>query len=117
MLDQNLYLYKGIVKSVYDGDTMRVDIDLGFNMWIRNQKLRLAGVDTPEIRGEERPYGLVAKKFVTDRLSIGSPIYVLTEKDETGKYGRYLATIFYGEQLTNLNEELLATGNAEPYGS
>jgi len=116
-MEKDLYFYKAIVRSIYDGDTMRVDIDLGFNNWKMNEKLRLSGIDTPEIRGEERPYGLIAKDFVMERIPVGSEIYLLTEKDKSGKYGRYLATIFYGENLNNLNEELLQAGMAEAYNS
>ena len=104
----SVYLYRAVVVNVYDGDTMRADIDLGFNMWVKNMQLRLAGIDTPELRGDERPEGLVARDFVRERLPVGNEIYVMTEKDKSGKYGRYIATIFYGSELTNLNEELIA---------
>lgn len=109
-----LYFYNAIVTSVYDGDTIRANIDLGFNTWIFHQKLRFYGIDTPEIRGEERPFGLIAKDFVLERIPVGTDIQVMTQKDATGKYGRYLATIFY-DGGKNLNEELLTSGNAERY--
>ena len=48
------YLYKATVTEVYDGDTITVDIDLGLNVWLKDQTLRLLGIDTPELRGEER---------------------------------------------------------------
>jgi len=53
-MEQNLYHYKAHITKVYDGDTVTADIHLGFNMVMRKQKLRLLGIDTPEIRGEER---------------------------------------------------------------
>lgn len=109
----SVYLYRAVMVNVYDGDTMRADIDLGFNMWVRNMKLRLAGIDTPELRGDERPQGLIARDYVRERLPVGSEFYVMTEKDKTGKYGRYIATILYGEDLINLNEELVAQNLAE----
>ena len=109
-----LYFYNAIVTNIYDGDTIRANIDLGFNTWIFDQKLRLYGIDTPEIRGEERPYGLIAKDFVNERIPVGSDIQVMTQRDATGKYGRYLATIFY-DGGRNLNEELIESGNAERY--
>jgi micrococcal nuclease len=114
-MEDKLYFYNATVTNVYDGDTIRADIDLGFNMKISNMKIRLSGIDTPEIRGEERPYGLIAKDFVNERIPAGTEIQILTEKDATGKYGRYLATIFYAGGK-NLNEELLLSGNAEIYG-
>jgi micrococcal nuclease len=113
-----LYFYNAVVTSIYDGDTIRANIDLGFNTWIFNQKLRLVGIDTPEIRGKERPQGLLAKDFVIERIPVGSEIYVMTQKDKTEKYGRYLATIFYGgSDMKNLNVELLESGHAESFMS
>ena len=109
-----IYYYNGIVASIYDGDTIRVDVDLGFNNWVKNMKLRLYGIDTPEIRGNEREMGLLAKQFVEDRIPIGTQIQILTVKDQTGKYGRYLAKIFYGDGI-NLNQELIDSGNAKTY--
>ena len=47
---ENLYQYKVSVSRVVDGDTVDVDVDLGFGVWLRNERVRLAGVDTPEIR-------------------------------------------------------------------
>lgn len=108
------YQYHAIVASIYDGDTIRADIDLGFGTWVKSAKLRLAGIDTPEIRGSERPAGLAARQFVSDRIPVGSEIIISTDKDRTGKYGRYIATIFYdGGQ--NLNEQLVKSGHATPY--
>jgi micrococcal nuclease len=114
-METKLYFYNATVTNIYDGDTIRADIDLGFNTVIHNMKLRLSGIDTPELRGEERPLGLIAKEFVVERIPVGTQIQVMTEKDATGKYGRYLATIFY-DGGKNLNEELLISGNAEIYG-
>ena len=92
-MEENLYLYKAHITKVYDGDTVTADIDLGFNMIMRDQKLRLIGIDAPEIRGEERPQGLVSR----DRLSeiiLNKDVYIVTHKDSKGKYGRWLATIY-----------------------
>ena len=110
-----LYFYNATVRSIYDGDTIRVDIDLGFNIWMYNQSIRLWGIDTPEVSGVERPEGLIARQFVLDRIPPGTEIKILTVKDSKEKFGRYLATIYYGPEMTNLNEELIATGNATPY--
>jgi len=109
------YRYTAIVRRVYDGDTITVDIDLGFNVWWRDVSLRLYGIDTPEIRGEEREEGLRSKQFVVDRLPIGEEIIIETVKDKKEKYGRYLAVVYYGSLETNLNDELLAEGMAAKY--
>jgi len=111
-----MYTYKALVRSIYDGDTIRADIDLGFGVILANQPLRLLGINAPEIRGEEREQGLLSKNFVSERIPVGSYITITTIKDRKEKYGRYLATIFYGEdKMTNLNEELVNFGYATIY--
>ena len=110
-----MYTYKAYVRSIYDGDTIRVDIDLGFGIILSDQSLRLLGLDTPEIRGEERTQGLISRNFVVERIPVGSYITITTVKDRKEKFGRYLATVFYGDDMKNLNEELLQNGMAKPY--
>ena len=110
-----MYTYNATVRSIYDGDTIRVDIDLGFGVIFKNQSLRLLGIDTPEVRGEERSQGLISKKFVEERIPVGTVIKIVTERDRKEKFGRYLATVFYGESSKNLNEELLQNGMARLY--
>ena len=107
------YVYKAIVTNIYDGDTITVNIDLGFGTWIFDVKLRLYGIDTPEIRGEERPEGLESRDWLRIAIPVGSEITLETHKDKTGKYGRYLATIYSNGK--NLNEEMVKLGLAERY--
>ena len=67
-----MYEYKCKIRKVVDGDTVDVDIDLGFGVWLRKQRVRLVGIDTPESRTkdlEEKKYGLAAKEFLT-KLSL-----------------------------------------------
>ena len=101
-MEQNLYHYKAHVTKVYDGDTVTADIDLGFNMIMRDQKLRLLGIDTLEIRGEERPEGLVSRDRLSE-LILNSDVHIVTHKDSKGKYGRWLVTIY--AQLRDLDKE------------
>ena len=54
-MKMNLYYYRARVKSVYDGDTCTVDIDLGLRVWLKGEKLRLYGINASELRGSERP--------------------------------------------------------------
>jgi len=110
-----MYTYKALVRSIYDGDTIRVDIDLGFGVIFSDQSIRLLGVDTPELRGEQRLQGLASRNFVIERIPVGSHITIKTTKDRKEKFGRYLGTIYYGEEQKNLNEELIQSGMAEPY--
>jgi len=107
-----LFEYKAKVVKVVDGDTVDVEIDLGFNHKFKT-RLRLFGINTPELRGEERPKGLEAKNYVKERI-YNKNIVIRTYKDKTGKYGRYLADIFYGDDERNLNQELLEIGLAMP---
>jgi len=88
-----MHEYKCTILRVVDGDTVDVDIDLGFGVWLRKERVRLHGIDTPESRTrdlEEKKYGLAAKQFVKDILLVGSQQRLITEKDKTGKFGRIL---------------------------
>ena len=76
-----------------DGDTVDVDIDLGFGVWMRKERIRVLGIDTPESRTRdkvEKTYGIMAKEFVKSYLPVGSVQTLQTEKDGTGKFGRIL---------------------------
>jgi len=113
-----LYNYRANVVSIYDGDTVTLDVDLGLGVWSKGQKCRLLGIDTPELRGEERPEGLKSKQRLCE-LILGKQIAIETYKDKTGKYGRWLVTIWdLDEQLgwVNINELLLSEGYAKIYG-
>jgi len=88
-----MHTYKCTILRVVDGDTVDVDIDLGFGVWMRKERIRVLGIDTPESRTRdktEKIYGNLAKEFVKDFLPIGSKQTLVTEKDKTGKFGRIL---------------------------
>ena len=106
-----MYEYKANVCSVYDADTIRVDIDLGCGVWLRNEPLRLFGINAPELRGPERPEGLASRDFMRGLLPAGREIVIRTVKDKKGKFGRYLATVLRDGE--NLNDLLVAEGYAE----
>lgn len=108
------YLYDGIFVSAYDADSITVDVDLGFGVWIKNQKFRLWGIDAPEIRGAERPAGLLAKEYLLSHLTPGQRIRFRTIKDKKGKYGRWLAQILLVNGKT-LNDLMIQEGFADPY--
>jgi endonuclease YncB( thermonuclease family) len=83
-----MYDYKCTIVRVTDGDSIVVDIDLGFSHFIHGESIRLYGVDCPECRSrdkEEKAAGLLAKEFVEDALHVGG-IYRLQTK-EKGKFG------------------------------
>lgn len=105
-----MYTYRAIVTSVYDGDTVTVDIDCGFNIWMKGEKLRLFGINTPEVRGVERPEGLKSRDFLRN-LIMGKEVLIQTIKDKKGKYGRYLATIILDD--LNVNKFIVEKGFGE----
>lgn len=111
-----MYHYKTKVISVYDGDTITVNIDLGFNLGIKNYKIRLYGIDTPEMRGPEKILGKKIRDFVRGKI-LGKEIILHTFKDKKGKYGRILADVLYMENgvQKNLNKELIKLGYAKEY--
>lgn len=111
--DAELFHYTAQVQSVYDGDTCRVDIDLGLGIWIRNEKLRLTRINAPEMTGDEKPQGTLSRDVLRS-LILGQEIIIETIKDRRGKYGRYLAEIWLPEHggYTNINDKLVAMGHA-----
>ena len=108
----DLYAYRAIVTGVYDGDSITLDIDLGLRTWRRGLKVRLLGIDAPELRGEERRAGLYARDWLRQRI-LGAEVIVRTHRDRTGKYGRWLATIYHDGE--SVNDLLLEAGLAERY--
>jgi len=99
------------ISDVYDGDTITADIDLGFGVWLTERKFRLAGINAPEIRGDERSAGLVARDFLREQIDrVDGWVNLKTVRDTKGKYGRYLAYIFIDG--VNINDLLVQEGYA-----
>ena len=110
-----MYDYQCTIVRVVDGDTVDVDIDLGFDTWRRGERIRLYGVDTPECRtrdAEEKAAGFLAKEFVEDALHVGGTYRLQTK--EKGKFGRYLGTIYLTDD-TSINAALVTEHLAVPY--
>ena len=105
---QHRYLAR--ITSVYDGDTVTADIDLGLNTVRMAEKLRLYGIDAPEMRGEERQEGIISRDWLRWRI-MGKDVEVRTERDARGKYGRLLSTIYIDG--VSVNAELVDAGLAE----
>lgn len=105
-----LYCYKAVIASIYDGDTVRVDIDLGLQVWVRNHSVRLTGLDAPEVRGPERPEGLKAKEYLMSLIPPGTEVHLHLEKSKD-KYGRFIATIYYPhDHSKSINDMLKEAG-------
>jgi|TARA_B110000967_G_scaffold210023_1_gene269641 micrococcal nuclease len=104
-----MYTYRAKVNRIIDGDSIVLDLDLGFDTWINNQSVRLVGVDAPESRTRdlvEKQFGNLAKERVKELLEIGSYVIVKTYKDKEGKFGRILGEILTNEEI-NINDLLI----------
>lgn len=107
------YYYRCKVVRIIDGDTIVVDVDQGFDDWKHKQKVRLAGIDTPESRTRnkaEKVLGLAAKERVKELC--GDEVYI--QSLGTGKYGRILA-IPHTASGENICEILIKEGHAVEY--
>ena len=104
------------VLRIVDGDTVDVDIDLGFGIWMHRERIRVMGIDTPESRTRdltEKAFGLAAKEFVKSLMPIGSMQIIKTQKDKTGKFGRVLGDFIIEDKL--LTEHMIENYHAVPY--
>ena len=113
-----MYEYKCKIVRVVDGDTIDVDIDLGFGIWIHKERIRLMGIDTPESRtrdAEEKKAGLYAKSVVQAFLPVGSMQTLKTVSDKTGKFGRILGELFIGGGSYSINQQQIDECHAVPY--
>ncbi len=111
------FCYRATVVRVVDGDTIRLDIDLGFDIVLNNQSVRLYRVDTPECRTrdlKEKAAGLLAKSVVKGFVDQGSKVVIKTSLDTKGKFGRTLGTIITDEGV-NINEHLINNNYAVEY--
>jgi micrococcal nuclease len=114
----NVYLYNAEVIKVVDGDTLKVVVDLGFEVKFGPKSIRLYGVNAPESRTknlEEKKMGLAAKEFTDQWLTkAGHKIKIETILDKNEKYGRILGRVWnnVGECL---NDDIIASGLAREY--
>ena len=106
------YVYRALVKEVYDGDTITVDVDLGFDIWLKDQKIRLAGINTPEVRGENKLQGLKARDRLI-QLILNKEVTIETIKDKKEKFGRWLGKVYFNSEL--INEKLVLENLAQRY--
>ena len=107
-----MYEYNAEVVRVYDGDTIRVNIDLGFGLSMNNAAIRLKGINTPELRGEDKEQVYISRDRLAAILSSANfKCRIKTTKGkERGKYGRILGEIYVGSDekgWSNVNQQLL----------
>ena len=117
-----MYEYRCKVLRVVDGDTVDVDIDLGFGVWMHKERIRLHGIDTPESRTrdlEEKKYGLLAKQMIKNFMPVGSMQTLVTTKDKAGKFGRILGKFLIYDKTTDsqmtINDWMIREHHAVAY--
>ncbi|MBC9784995.1 thermonuclease family protein [Heliobacterium chlorum] len=103
------YTYKAKVTRVIDGDTFEAEVDLGFNVIVK-EKFRLYGLNAPEVHGEEKTVGELSKQWLAHQLE-GQPVTINSVRKE--KYGRWLAVVNAAGK--NVNDEMVAEGLAVPF--
>jgi micrococcal nuclease len=113
----NLYKYKCRIVRIIDGDTVVADVDLGFEVELKGQKIRLYGINTPESRTrnkEEKVRGLAAKARLVELLDTGE-FYL--ESHDKGKYGRILGVLYQTDDfsLCSINQVLVNENHAVEY--
>lgn len=105
------YIYKATVVRWVDGDTVELDVDLGFKITLR-EKLRLAGINCPEVNSpdpSERERARKALELSSSLFPPGMALSVQSRKGGVDKYGRWLATIYLPDGTT-LTDRLLSAG-------
>jgi len=115
-----MYEYRVKVVKIVDGDTVDVDIDLGFGVWLKKERIRMFGIDTPESRTrdlDEKKYGLMAKDYITKLLDDEGGIVLKTRKDAEGKYGRILGELWRTTDFadTSINDLMIKNHHAVSY--
>ena len=116
-----MYEYRCKILKVVDGDTVDVDIDLGFGVWLKKERVRMMGIDTPESRTRdkvEKLFGLTAKQYVKDNMPTNSMQVLKTEIDRSGgdkkgKFGRILGEFILDDK--RLTDMMIEDGHAVAY--
>lgn len=111
------YDYRASLRRVVDGDTLDLAIDLGFECTLVT-RVRLLGLNTPEVVGASKPQGLVSAAFVQQWLDARAGLVLVRSYKAKAKekYGRWLVEVWAPDGSASLNAELLARGLAVPMG-
>lgn len=106
-----MYTYEAKVVKVVDGDTVDLDIDLGFHIKV-TKRVRLSFINAPEMNTD---LGKRSKEFLLKTIPSGSNIIIKTQLDSTDKYGRVLGELFAPDQISSINKLMIDSGYAEYY--
>jgi micrococcal nuclease len=108
------YCYRAFITKVIDGDSLYMNLDLGFDVHLRRQSCRLYGLDTAEKRGykdnpELKQLGILATEFVKNEVQTKGPMVTVRTQldDQRGKFGRILVEVFFPDDEDSLNHLLL----------
>lgn len=119
-----MYEYRCVITRIVDGDTVDVNIDLGFDVWLSNQRVRLYGIDAPESRTSdevEEHFGELSEQFVKQKLGIGESVKLVSKdySPSSGKYGRVLGDFMVYDDQTDswqlLTQVMIREGHAVVY--
>jgi len=114
-----MYEYRAKLVKVVDGDTVDVDIDLGFGVWLKKERVRIMGIDTPESRTSdkvEKIFGLAAKERLKQLIEKDTILKTFAAKDGEdmkGKFGRILGDFIVGDKM--VTEIMIEEGHAVKY--
>lgn len=114
-----MYEYRAKLVKVVDGDTVDVDIDLGFGVWLKDERVRIMGIDTPESRTSdkvEKVFGLAAKERMKQLIEKDTILKTFAAKDGEdmkGKFGRILGDFIVGDKM--VTEIMIEEGHAVKY--
>ena len=115
-----MYEYNVKILKVIDGDTVDVDIDLGFGVWLHKERVRMVGIDTPESRTrdlEEKKFGLLSKEYVKNYLQVGNKAKMVCKSyDAKGKFGRILGDFAVYDLSSDSERHLTEMMIADGYG-
>ena len=115
-----MYQYNAKILRIVDGDTIDIDIDLGFGVWIHKERVRLEGIDTPESRTRdlvEKKFGLLSKEYVKGFLPVGKTAKLICKSyDAKGKFGRILGDFEIYDSSKDCVASLVQTMINDGYG-
>ena len=102
------YVYEGMVESVFDGDTLRVSIDLGFGVWLTNQRVDLVGIDTPEVILGEKYEGQLIRDWLRALIESAYGKVTIRSHENKKSVDYWAVELWVGEVF--VNEKLLELG-------
>jgi endonuclease YncB( thermonuclease family) len=112
-----MHTYAATIANIVDGDTLDADIDLGFRITVR-QRVRLHGIDAPELHGATAAAGKAAREYLKTILA-QRQTWTFRSMKPRDKYGRWLAIIYHYDEetneTTNVNRKMIEANHATPF--